>query len=496
MTDYRGWKRASVGIATLELDSCNPRIPAGTVIRSTRDLIAELVEHDDVLPLARSIVEEGFFPHESLIGMVENGRKVVLEGNRRVAALRCLISPDAAPEAYKSRFRSLASGIDAKSLSSVPVVFAPSRRAAAPLIAARHTITQVSKWSPVQQARYYRSLVQSGLTVEEAARAGRRKPSEVAGFLRMDLMYEAACSLDGLRESDRAIVHNPRKFPLSNLERLIETPSVRKWLGIEFDTKGALVGRISVDEFKRGFRRLVADVATGTFDSRKYNSTKQIGNYLSDASMRPDTPNVKKRGRFGSKDVVSGAVARNDAAQPAVRVKLPKAKKSRSMVPLGFRCEVSNPRIKAIFTEVKKLYLDDYPNSAGVMLRVLFELSLGYYLEKSKKIRPLLEKSKQKGKPNDWFPTLRQMLRFALQDPELTAELSPLNRKHLNKAISDDNHIFSLDAMDGIVHNRFGHVSEAYLRGLWDSVEELLRVTLIEYQPRTSGAPVGEKASD
>ncbi len=488
MTDYRKWKHADVKVTEIELDPRNPRIPAGTEIRSTRDLIAELVEHDDVFGLAKSISEEGYFPYESLIGLEEDGKKIILEGNRRLAALRCLINPDAAPEAYKKKFRSLANDMDATTIEKVPVVFAPSRKAAAPLIAARHTITQVSKWSPIQQARYYRALVQSGLTIEEAAKAGRRTPSEVAAFLRSDLMYEVACSLDGLRESTRAVVHDPRKFALSNLERLLDTPAVRVWLGVDFDESGNPIGKIDAEEFKKGYRRLVSDVADGAFDSRKQNTTKAIEDYLANPDMTGDIPDKRKRGKFTSKELLKADTTMDVAPSPPARNKPFTTKKSRSMVPIGFKCEVENPRIKSVFHELKKLYLVDYPNSAGVMLRVLFELSLGYYLEKSKKIQPLLDKAKKDGKPDDWFPTLRHLLRHGMKDSELTAGLSPLNRKNLNKAVDNDNHIFSIDAMDGIVHNRYGHLTEDYLRGLWHSVEDLLKVTLVEYKPPSSPA--------
>lgn len=493
--DYRKWKRAEAKVMSLELDPRNPRIPAGTEIRSTRDLISELVEHDEVLDLAKNISEEGYFPHESLIGLEAGGKKIILEGNVRLAALRCLINPDGAPEVYKKRFRALAADMDTTTIETVHVVFAPSRKAAAPLIAARHTITQVSKWSPVQQARYFRTLVQAGMTIDEAAKAGRRTPSEVAGFLRMDLMYEAACSLDGLRESTRAIVHNPRKFALTNLERLLDTPAVRTWLGVDFDESGNLIGKIDAEEFKKGYRRLVSDVADGTFDSRKQNTTKAIEDYLASPELKADIPNKKRKGKFTSKDVVKADTTKDIVASPMPRNKPSTAKKSRSMVPTGFKCEVESPRIKSVFRELKKLYLDDYPNSAGVMLRVLFELSLGYYLERSKKIQPLLDKAKKDGRPNDWFPTLRHLLRLGMKDSELTSGLSPLNRKNLNKAVDDDNHIFSIDAMDGIVHNRYGHLTEPYLRGLWHSVEDLLKVTLMEYKPPPSASDALTKAA-
>ena len=481
MSDYRKWKSADIKATSLELDAKNPRIPAGPSALTTRELIAELVQHDDVLDVARSIAARGYYPTEVMIGLEENGKKVVLEGNRRLAALKLLISPDAAPDAFKKRFRDLADGIDLSTIERVPIVFAPSRKAAAPLIANRHTISQIQTWSPVQQARYFRSLVDAGTSVAEVAKTVGFTQSQVAEFLRSDLMYQVACNLDSLPEDVRARVHDPRNFAASTVDRLLDNKGVRDWLGIDFDGEGKLVGKVEAREFAKGYSRLIADVVSGKVNSRTINSAKDIATYLS-GIKGADVPNQKKKGRFSAADLLKGTETKPAPSSSSSRRKQGTAKKSRSMVPAGFRCEVKDPRIRDIFTELKKLPLDRYPNSAGVMLRVLFELSLGYYLDKSKKIQPLLAKARKDGKGSDWYPTLRQMLRHALTDAEVTKDLSPLNRKNLNKAVSNDDHIFSIDSMDGIVHNRFGTLTERVLRGLWTSVEDLLRVTLAEYK--------------
>lgn len=487
MNDYRKWKAGDVKVTSLELDARNPRIPAGPRLLDTRELIAELVQHDDVLDIAKSIAARGYYPSEVMIGLEEGGKKIILEGNRRLAALKLLISQEAAPDASKRRFKELADNMDLFAIEKVPVVFAPSRKAAAPLIANRHTITQIQTWSPVQQARYFRSLVDAGTSVAEVARAVGFTQGHVAEFLRSDLMYQVACSLEDLPKDVQAKVHDPRSFSASTIDRLLDNKGVRDWLGIDFDGEGNLLGKLKPEQFKKGYRRLVSDVVSGKVNSRAINSAKDIANYISGIKGN-DVPDQKKKGSFTADDVLKGAGGETPVVASPTRRKPASAKKSRSMIPAGFKCDVKDPRIREVFLEVKKLPLDTYPNSAGVMLRVLFELSLGYYLDKSKKIQPLLAKAKKDGKRPDWYPTLRQLLRHALTDAELTKDLSPLNRKNLNKAVSDDDHIFSIDAMDGIVHNRYGTLSERVLRGLWTSVEDLLRVTLVEYKPEPKTA--------
>ena len=57
-------------------------------------------------------------------------------------------------------------------------------------IVARHTGDAVKRWSPVQQARYIRTLVKPGHTIEEVADDIRLKAGEIRNFLKTDTMMQ------------------------------------------------------------------------------------------------------------------------------------------------------------------------------------------------------------------------------------------------------------------------------------------------------------------
>lgn len=164
MADYAKWTEKVVSVTSLLLDPQNPRIPPSGGTLDQRSLIAELVEHDDVLGLAKDIAENGYAPIESLIALVDedDSKTYVLEGNRRLAALKLLLSPESAPESALRRVRSLAKLADLDSIRKVRVLHAPSRQAAAPLIMQKHTRQQIERWSPLMQARFYRTLATAG----------------------------------------------------------------------------------------------------------------------------------------------------------------------------------------------------------------------------------------------------------------------------------------------------------------------------------------------
>ena len=51
------------------------------------------------------------------------------------------------------------------------------------------------------------------------------------------------------------IVLDERKFPITTLDRLIKTENGQNFLGIHFDNKGLLKGKIKKDEFIKGYSK-------------------------------------------------------------------------------------------------------------------------------------------------------------------------------------------------------------------------------------------------
>jgi hypothetical protein len=87
------WTTSRRSVASLHLDAKNPRLGRETSARAPREIIQYLFEHDKALDVAESIVARGYFPNEPLLAIKENNQFVVVEGNRRLAALKALREP-------------------------------------------------------------------------------------------------------------------------------------------------------------------------------------------------------------------------------------------------------------------------------------------------------------------------------------------------------------------------------------------------------------------
>ena len=472
--DYN-WPIKKFKVSSLRLDPANPRIPSGAGSNSQRDIIAELVRNDNVFSLAKSIAHNGFYPNEIPVTFVskDDKKRYVAEGNRRVAAVKCLLTPEATPSEFKSKFQQLSNVANLKAIESLNVVTAPDRKATMPLLLDRHTHLQIEKWSRPMQAQFLQRLHSDGMTVEEIAAYSRSTVSDVRSMLRADALYKAACSIDfGPKLNDK--VRSPRKFPLSTLERLFESKIVLDFFGLEKDDTKLLKGKIKKDEFIKGFSKVVRDVTDKKVNSRKLNNANAIREYLK--SFKGEKPK-KTTGRFSIRDL-GGAAGKPPKSKPAKKPKA-KAKAATSLVPTGTLCSCESSRIQDVFAELRKLNVKNYPNASAILLRTLLDLAVHNHLEKRGKINELVDKiQKKQKKGKDWAPSLRQMLNFMLENVDLGMRGQPLTA--LKTFTNDKLNPVCLDGLDKFTHNNYLPPDEKTLRNIWVTVSPLMEVILVD----------------
>lgn len=484
MVSYEKWKEFELLVTNLLLDPKNPRIPSSETILSQDDLIADLVENDKVYDLARSIVDNGYYPVESIIIVEENRKKYVLEGNRRVAALKLLIDPEKAPDDYVRRFRALSNRLGQNNIKKIKAVRAPSRDAAYPIIRSKHTQKQVEHWNPVMQAKSYKNLVDSGLTIDDIHQQYNVPPSEITDALQRYTMYSIACILE-FPEDVAKKVQNPRDFPITTLDRLYKNPKVNDFLGVNFDENKQLQGSIAAGEFKKGYSKIVSDIATNKVGSRSLNRTEDMDNYL--ASFGEQKPDLKKKGEFTADSLLRSAAAKSETIAKA-KVSKKKAKKKpkpSALIPSSITCDVNNQRINDVFNELRKLKVAQYPNAVGIMFRCLLEMSLGYYLDKTGHLTKLVDNERreklQKGQklPDDWHPTLLYMLKYVVNKENNIINSGNILRA-LKKLITEKDALISVDSLNLFVHNQYIYPNEDTLRRFWMQLERLFQIILVE----------------
>jgi len=188
----RGHKRPQldVPIERLHLDDLNPRLPESVKGKKEIDVLTILYEEFGLDELAISMAQNGYFDEEPLVvipwdipvgvvkkGVIKNNDKfeefikkesthfTVVEGNRRLATARILLSSDLRKKFRIYGWPDLIEDIS-EDLSLLPVIVYPNRNEVVPYLGVRH-IAGIKKWDAYAKARYIVSMLHSGTTVED-----------------------------------------------------------------------------------------------------------------------------------------------------------------------------------------------------------------------------------------------------------------------------------------------------------------------------------------
>ena len=91
-------------IEDLEFDPLNPRLPSSLDKNDEVAVIRWMLRDAAIIQLMESIGERGYFPGEPLLvtKAIEDGKFSVVEGNRRLSAVKLLANPEQAPTRGKS----------------------------------------------------------------------------------------------------------------------------------------------------------------------------------------------------------------------------------------------------------------------------------------------------------------------------------------------------------------------------------------------------------
>jgi hypothetical protein len=222
----RGEDVRTIDVEKLILDPENPRLrlPANP----TQETIArQLWEEHRLEELMASLLANGYFDEEPLVATPHSrsGYFVVVEGNRRLAALKILTDPTLAA-ALRIRDLPPSSGSQLSQLRQVPVKVYQKREHVLPYLGYRH-ITGIKEWDADAKAKYiYQLHHQSGKDLREIATIiGDRYGYTERLFLGWSLVKQAEKE-NGFSERDT------QKFFFSYMYDAVRMPEVRQFLGL------------------------------------------------------------------------------------------------------------------------------------------------------------------------------------------------------------------------------------------------------------------------
>lgn len=429
----------SIRPADLLINGENPRLPDPNL--GQREAQRELA-HDQgrkLLVLAKDIVEHGLSPADLPIVIPARDdlkRYIVLEGNRRLGALKALENPEwlvgTVDDVVLREMRELSRQYQETPVESVTCFMVKDRGDADHWIMLRHTGQNegagVVPWGSDETARF---------------QARTRKPeihSQALNFLE---------HLGALTPKVR------RKVPATSYKRLLGTPEVRAKVGIELED-GEMKVLGDTKRVARALLYIANDLIRGTTKTKDIYARDQRVEYAN--NLPPDI--VVTPTRKNGNGITTGGL--QTQGRPQRTKGLTRAKARNQLIPRDCVLAVSDQRVREIETELRHIPLDDFPNAVSVLFRVFVELSVDSYISTSSLPQPPKDNLRNK---------MGAVLKDLLERTKLTREQAIPVRRAMQKGSFLAP---SIDLMHNYVHNQYVFPAPGDLRADWNSLQPFI----------------------
>jgi hypothetical protein len=354
-----------LNVADLLLDEANPRFrnPVRSQNEAINTILADALAAAKVLKLAQDIVEYGALnPTELMVVVEQDGRFVVIEGNRRLAALKLLRNPGLATDsAQQVQFKAVAAKGFGPAVLSCFV--AESREAARHWIELRHTGENdgvgVVPWESWQANNFRR---RPGTQADRADRfcvaVEAEFPNEV------DLVRDVA---------------TVRRDRLTTLGRLVSDPVVRQDFGFDFTATGVLFfypAAELLEGFKQIFRDLASNLGVTGIKTKEQREkyVKNSASVLPARACRLDSPREPGSPSLATSGTVSPASAQSNSAPgagPNSRRVMPSQEQ---VIFKGLKLQKVDLRTSKLLAQAQTIDIDSTPAVSAILVRVLVEL--------------------------------------------------------------------------------------------------------------------------
>ena len=444
-------ERKDLLVANLLFDEENPRLPQAHLGQSGTLRSMARRQGIKLQSLAADILREGLnlaylfivTPHPT-----QTGYYIVLDGNRRLAAIRAMEAPDQIAEvmavAVASAIKRLSSAYRTDPIEEVHCLVVEQREEADHWIELAHTGEMEGAgsvlWGTDESARF-------------KSRITGKPPN---------LGTQALNFLEG-----RGVITPDQRteIPSTTLTRLLTTPPVRTSMGLilkdgalraigepesitnalAYVVKRLRERRLTVNDVRSREQR---DAFAKAFPSElRVDSTIDPVEAMALHDIQPSNQQGRGIGIGGD------TLRRNRQKPPPPR---------NCLIPPDCVLDINSPRLRAIEQELRRLRLDVTPNAVGVLLRVFLELSMDAYIRKEQ--LPIQERARLSQK-------LSGVKKHLLEENRITEhEAIPVE----HAAAKDSFLSPSVTVLHAWIHNPHMNPVGRELRTHWDNLQPFM----------------------
>jgi hypothetical protein len=417
-----------------------------------RDAIRALIEEqkNKLVRLAQDIIENGLSPLETVMVCAvpgEKNRYIVVEGNRRVAAIKLTTQPDlAADTTWHNAFKRLHKLLPGQVPKKITCKIADSKEEAFPWIQRRHDTglkgAGLEAWSTIATYR---------------AHAAQGKSAPEYDALEFVLTH-------GQLDADVAERVMGQDFPITNLKRLLDSAYVSEQLELDRGDPN-LTTTASKKWVLAMLRDFVTIISREEYEDRKpfavkdiydANDQKRFFNKLVANHPKP----IRKTKRW----TICANTSVSETERGKQKTKKPNRPTSerKKLVPKNTNVLPPMGRANDILHELRKLEVENFRNAVSVLFRVFLEFSVEAYMTR----RAVLGVTSA--------DKLAKKLQAVAKHMEDNAVMSKKDLTSANKAANDPHSMFSTVQLNAYVHNQNFYPSSSELKTSWDNLEPFI----------------------
>ena len=267
-------------VEELLLDPHNPRLGLGdTKPAAPQETVLELMRSWKLEELATSFLESHFWPQEAVIVVKEDlydegDALVVVEGNRRIAALKYLKETlEGSPPSRVWRQLVENATLDEELFEKIPTIRADTRQDVVAYLGFRH-VTGIKQWDPTQKAQFIAAMIDD---MQMSYETVRKQIGMLADTVRRNyIAFRMVRQIEDLHLNVSSVGLEKR---FSVLFLSLKEKGVREFLGIDVAAEPS-ESRIPVSEDKV---ENLSDFAGWLFghdgDQPLFSDSRQVGNF-------------------------------------------------------------------------------------------------------------------------------------------------------------------------------------------------------------------------
>jgi hypothetical protein len=383
--------------ADLVLDEENPRLEEGG--ETTRESINALIELDATkqINIARDIAESGTLSPFELPGVIlEDGLYIVVEGNRRVAALKMLKAPDLIDDQRIRRRVEAIISANGAGPDDIACSLFENRESARRWIELRHTGESegrgLSPWTTDMSERFNPTPgSQTGLAMQLRDLMANAYPNDAQLLGHLTTIFRGGYNTAGARVRRR----------VTTLGRLILPKQMQEAFGYSIERASGAIRVVGPEHaVHAAFRKIIFDVSEG-MTARDINNQDLVSNYIasiahlkvtdgSAASANSPNPTPPATGQpsptpGASTPPAAGGVGSGPTPPPSP-LPAPAGRRQRprseQRIFQGLRLTKFQLRTSDTLVQAQRLDIDEMTLIAGVMMRVIVELCVTEAIDK------------------------------------------------------------------------------------------------------------------